>query len=178
MRNRAQCTFRLKLYRAVFAIALVAAFTSAASARGSAIRTRRAADPDRALPEMPRSRSAEGQSRSAGRLSLVARGGESGVVVAPGSAADSPLFQRITDESMPPKGELALTSAQIEVIRAWIDGGAPAADTSSAADETSPKRAPPIESIGPSAGRCAAIRQSRGTATAFARRLTRSWRPS
>ncbi len=36
---------------------------------------------------------------------------------------------------MPPKGELALTSAQVEVIRAWIDAGAPAADTSSAADD-------------------------------------------
>lgn len=53
-------------------------------------------------------------------------GGENGVVVVPGKAAESPLHQLLladADPHMPPKKDLPAES--IEVIRRWIDSGAP-----------------------------------------------------
>ena len=61
-------------------------------------------------------------------MTLLARGGESGPVLVPESTKDSPLFTRVVDHSMPPEGELPLSSAQIEVVRRWIEAGAQAAD--------------------------------------------------
>src|SRR5687768_1058539 len=50
--------------------------------------------------------------------------------IVPGKAADSPLFQRVTspdhDEVMPPpkSKKPAVTAAQAELVRRWIDEGA------------------------------------------------------
>ena len=59
---------------------------------------------------------------------LLSHGGENGQVVQAGSTEESPLFERIRDRSMPPKGELPLTDAQIDVVRRWIESGASAAE--------------------------------------------------
>jgi hypothetical protein len=60
--------------------------------------------------------------------SLALRGGQSGPVIVPGKAAASLLMQRLTaaddTERMPPTGE-RLSSEQINLIRAWIEVGAP-----------------------------------------------------
>jgi ankyrin repeat protein len=54
------------------------------------------------------------------------RGGDYGVVIVPGKAADSKLIQRLIGSSaglqMPPTGELPVD--EIETLRAWIDQGA------------------------------------------------------
>ena len=68
-------------------------------------------------------------------MTLLARGGESGPVLQAGSTKDSPLYVRIADRTMPPEGELPLTQAQIDTVRRWIEGGAPAADGQGAAEE-------------------------------------------
>ncbi len=55
------------------------------------------------------------------------KGGHDGAAIVVGSAAKSPLYQRVSsddeDERMPPKGE-PLTKEQIAAIKAWIDAGA------------------------------------------------------
>ena len=55
------------------------------------------------------------------------KGGESGVAILTGKAAESELIRRISshdhDEQMPPKG-LRLTTAEIADLSHWIDGGA------------------------------------------------------
>ena len=64
---------------------------------------------------------------SLGSAAGVAKGGESGVVVKPGSAADSVLFQRVNAGEMPPAhhGESRkLPAGEIDIIRRWIDAGA------------------------------------------------------
>jgi hypothetical protein len=59
------------------------------------------------------------------RESLIA-GSENGVVVEPGNAEDSLLFEAILSDDksdrMPPKGP-RLAADQVEIIRKWIDGG-------------------------------------------------------
>jgi len=63
------------------------------------------------------------------------KGGISGAIIIPGNSRDSRLIQRVLGEGgekrMPLGGE-ALTSAQVEVLRRWIDEGAdwPAANNS------------------------------------------------
>lgn len=57
-------------------------------------------------------------------LEKVAKGGESGIVVRPGSAQNSLLYQKISTGRMPP-GPTKLTTQQIEAIRHWIDAGLP-----------------------------------------------------
>ena len=56
------------------------------------------------------------------------RGGDSGAAIVPHKSADSLLFKNISganpDSIMPPKGE-PLTAAQVALIKAWIDEGAP-----------------------------------------------------
>jgi hypothetical protein len=58
--------------------------------------------------------------------SFALRGSESGPVIVPGKAADSPLYQRISSheegERMPPEG--GLTPEQIAAIKQWIEAGA------------------------------------------------------
>jgi mono/diheme cytochrome c family protein len=57
----------------------------------------------------------------------IRRGGEGGPAIAAGKAAESLLFERITESEptlrMPPEGK-PLTPEQIAVIRAWIEAGA------------------------------------------------------
>ncbi len=53
-------------------------------------------------------------------------GGDSGAAIEPGSAEKSILFQLILNGTMPPKGRTRMTLLEQEVIRRWIDGGAPA----------------------------------------------------
>ena len=69
------------------------------------------------------------QAQSGLRLDLrqnALRGGDYGVVIVPGRAADSKLVQRLIGPSaglqMPPTGELP--GDEIETLRAWIDQGA------------------------------------------------------
>ena len=62
-----------------------------------------------------------------GELDLTTRttllkGGEAGVVVAPGKSADSLLFAKVRDGKMPPGQPLAET--EVELLRRWIDAGA------------------------------------------------------
>ncbi len=57
----------------------------------------------------------------------IATGGENGAAVAGNSAADSLIIQRISAGEMPPPqhGESrALSPAEVEILRQWIDGGA------------------------------------------------------
>ncbi|MEI6234790.1 MAG: DUF1549 domain-containing protein [Planctomycetota bacterium] len=57
------------------------------------------------------------------------RGGENGAVVVPGKSAESKLFKAVIskedDVRMPPPGgkHEALTPAQVELVKRWIDGG-------------------------------------------------------
>jgi ankyrin repeat protein len=72
------------------------------------------------------------------------RGGDYGVVIVPGNAAESKLIKRLTGPEagvqMPPTGPLP--QHQIDVLRAWIDAGAEmpgrADESAPAARETSP----------------------------------------
>ena len=69
------------------------------------------------------------QAQSGLRLDLrqnALRGGDYGVVIVPGNAAESKLIQRLIGSSgglqMPPAGELP--ADEIETLRAWVDQGA------------------------------------------------------
>lgn len=56
----------------------------------------------------------------------IRKGSESGPVIVPGKAAASKLFELVHKRQMPPKREnKALTLAEVETIRRWIDAGAP-----------------------------------------------------
>ena len=55
-------------------------------------------------------------------LQKVVKGGESGIVVTPGSARTSLLYQKINTGRMPP-GPEKVPLPQIEIIRRWIDAG-------------------------------------------------------
>src|SRR4249919_2067618 len=61
-------------------------------------------------------------------ISLVLRGSQNGPVVVKGSAKDSLLWKRVREGAMPP-GKEKLADADIDLLRRWIDGGAPAAAT-------------------------------------------------
>jgi mono/diheme cytochrome c family protein len=55
------------------------------------------------------------------------KGGDNGVAIAPGDAANSALIQRVTSKArdrMPPKDNPSLTDPEIAMIRSWIDQGA------------------------------------------------------
>ena len=55
---------------------------------------------------------------------LMARGGSNGPVLVQGSAEESVLFEQVSSHAMPPGKAVKLSDAQVETIRAWIDGGA------------------------------------------------------
>ncbi len=61
-------------------------------------------------------------------LSTVAgirRGGSGGAIVAPAKLDDSPLFDMVKDDLMPPEDEKPrLSPAEVETIRKWIESGA------------------------------------------------------
>jgi hypothetical protein len=57
----------------------------------------------------------------------VTKGGDSGVIVIPGSAADSLLLKRIIDGEMPPAKHGVpniLAESQVKILQRWIDAGA------------------------------------------------------
>ncbi len=62
-------------------------------------------------------------------------GGRNGAVIRPGSSARSLLMHRVTGDVEPqmPKDETALTTAEVGILRQWIDQGARATPTSAAA---------------------------------------------
>ncbi len=60
-------------------------------------------------------------------------GGESGPAVKPGYLADSPLWEKVVTDKMPPGGD-KLTAAEKAVVRRWIEAGAPGDDKAVAAD--------------------------------------------
>jgi len=104
-----------------------------------------AADPWRDIVEPmldARCASCHNADKRSGELSVVdyeslMRGGETGRVVSAGDSQVSELMHRITlppdDEAfMPAEGQTPLTSDQIEILRWWIDAGAPV-DTTVAA---------------------------------------------
>jgi mono/diheme cytochrome c family protein len=67
------------------------------------------------------------------------KGGSEGVAIVPGKSGESALIAHITapadDEMrMPPKGE-QLSSAEVGVLKTWIDAGAPWPDAVAGADE-------------------------------------------
>lgn len=64
-------------------------------------------------------------------LSLMLKGGKNGPTIVKGNPAGSLLLQKVTtkdrDERMPPEGEgSALSDAQVEILKRWIQQGAPA----------------------------------------------------
>src|SRR5438270_8601120 len=56
-------------------------------------------------------------------LDAVGRGSKRGPVVSPGKAQDSPLWQVVREERMPPKKPLP--AAERTLLRRWIEQGAP-----------------------------------------------------
>ena len=57
-------------------------------------------------------------------------GGDSGRAIVPGKSGSSELYRRISlahddEEFMPAEGKTPLTGAQVEIVRWWIDAGAP-----------------------------------------------------
>ncbi len=54
----------------------------------------------------------------------ILKGGESGPVVAPGKPADSLLFEKIDNGTMPPGKRDHLNVAEVETVRRWIVAGA------------------------------------------------------
>ncbi len=64
-----------------------------------------------------------------GKLNLsgprsLARGGESGSVIEPGSPEESALWDRVAADEMPPKTEEPLSGTEKALIRGWIEQGA------------------------------------------------------
>ena len=59
-------------------------------------------------------------------FSALRKGGTSGPAITPGKSSESLLYKRVAAGQMPPGG--ALPKAAVEILREWIDGGAPAAD--------------------------------------------------
>jgi uncharacterized protein DUF1553/uncharacterized protein DUF1549/cytochrome c len=54
----------------------------------------------------------------------IRKGGESGEILVPGKAAESRLFELTSTGEMPSDKKNPLTSAEIALVRRWIDGGA------------------------------------------------------
>jgi uncharacterized membrane protein len=80
------------------------------------------------------------------QVASLLEGGYSGAAVVPKDRRASVLMQRLVspvsdDEHMPPTDEPALSSAEIELIGAWIDRGAPANESESPPLATSDARA-------------------------------------
>ena len=116
------------------------------------------------------------QQQSGLRLDLrqnALRGGDYGVVIVPGNAADSKLIKRLIGPEagvqMPPTG--SLPQHEIDVLRAWIDAGADmpgrAAGSAPAARETSAAMQRLIDAIG--SRDIAAVKALLGADTALAR---------
>jgi len=83
----------------------------------------------------------------------ILRGGLNGVSVVPGSSASSLLIQRVTGEKGPrmPMGGAAMSTAEIDLLRRWIDEGAKGPEGVAPARWT-----PPLQPRNPAAARSAA----------------------
>ena len=57
-------------------------------------------------------------------LEAIARGGNEGPAVQPGSPEVSPLWTWVASGNMPPKGKPQLTAAEKRLLRDWIADGA------------------------------------------------------
>ena len=73
-----------------------------------------------------------GEKKQRGKLDLrtkaaMLKGGESGVALKPGSLQASLLWEKIRSDEMP-EGDQKLTSAEKEIVRRWIEAGAPGED--------------------------------------------------
>lgn len=83
--------------------------------------------------------SCHGAAKSKGDLRLdsfavLMKGGEDGIVLKPGNAAQSPLLQRVMlpaddDDHMPPHGKPQLTTDEIALLKWWVDAGASETNT-------------------------------------------------
>src|SRR5262249_6143623 len=62
------------------------------------------------------------------------KGGESGPALVPGESARSLLFEMIRKGEMPRGKEGKLTAEEVALVKAWIDGGAPAAQSATQAE--------------------------------------------
>jgi hypothetical protein len=58
---------------------------------------------------------------------LIVRGGDSGPAVVPEQPNASLLIQRVTRGEMPPGKRAKLSAAEVELLRRWVEAGAPAA---------------------------------------------------
>lgn len=58
-----------------------------------------------------------------GNIQSLVNGGHTGPVVVPGKSAQSYLFHLVARGNMPPQPDRQLKESEVEVIRAWIDGG-------------------------------------------------------
>ena len=58
-----------------------------------------------------------------GNIQSLVNGGHTGPVVVPGKSAQSYLFHLVARGNMPPQPDRQLKEVEVEVIRAWIDGG-------------------------------------------------------
>jgi hypothetical protein len=62
----------------------------------------------------------------------VLKGADTGAVLVPGASDKSRLFEVVAQGEMPPKPEPGLDPSQRQVIKAWIDAGAPGVDNARA----------------------------------------------
>ena len=68
----------------------------------------------------------------------LARGGESGPVVEPGTLEESPLWEQIEEGAMPPKPEEPISADDRAVLRRWIERGAPGLPSAAEIAKTPP----------------------------------------
>ncbi len=83
--------------------------------------------------------SCHGTAKSKGGLRLdsfaaLMKGGDDGIVLKPGNAAQSPVLQRTLlpaadDDHMPPHGKPQLTADEIALLKWWVDAGASQTNT-------------------------------------------------
>ena len=55
---------------------------------------------------------------------MIQKGSESGPVIVAGKSAESRLFEVIQHGEMPPEGQGALSAAEVDLVKRWIDSGA------------------------------------------------------
>jgi cytochrome c553 len=124
-------------------VALVLAFLAAATAALAHVREQAADTPQFEKDILPvltaHCLKCHGTTKPKAGLDLRTRagmlkGGESGPALVPGASAKSLVFEMVHKGDMPPDKEGKLTAAEIALVKAWIDGGAPAAPASSPAE--------------------------------------------
>src|SRR5918998_1174341 len=87
------------------------------------------AEPGQGIPALVKARCVKchGPAKREGKLNLAtpkgfARGGKNGAVVVPGRPEESPLWERVEPDEMPP--EEPLSSEEKGLLRRWIEQGA------------------------------------------------------